>query len=67
MDTKKLTLYVDPDIRTRVKTAASHSDKSISDFLLPYIEEALRVEEERMRTNLGVPKQYQERPSPWSA
>ena len=67
MDTKKLTLYVDPDIRTRVKTAASHSDKSISDFLLPYIEEALKVEEERMRKNLGVSRQYQERPSPLSA
>lgn len=65
--TKKLTLYVDADLRTRVKTAASHSDKSISEFLLPYVEEALRLEEERMRQNLLNPKQYQDVPSQASA
>jgi len=52
MTTPKLTLYVEESLRTRVKTAAAHSNQSISDFLLPFIEAALELEEERMRNNL---------------
>jgi uncharacterized protein (DUF1778 family) len=52
MATPKLTLYVEESLRTRVKTAAAHSNQSISDFLLPFIEAALELEEEKMRDNL---------------
>jgi uncharacterized protein (DUF1778 family) len=52
MATPKLTLYVTEHLRTRVKTAAAHSNQSISDFLLPFIEAALELEEERMRSKL---------------
>ncbi len=54
MATPKLTLYVTEHLRTRVKTAAAHSNQSISDFLLPFIEAALELEEERMREQLAV-------------
>jgi len=50
----KLTLYVNESVRKRVKTAAAHSNQSISEFLLPFIEAALELEEERMRVQLAV-------------
>ena len=53
MTTPKLTLYVDETLRTRVKTAAAHAGCSMSEFLLPFIEAALELEEERMRNKLS--------------
>ncbi len=67
MPTPKLTLYVEESLRTRVKTAAAHSNQSISDFLLPFIEAALELEEERMRSTLVFrtkPKQCPTSPLP---
>jgi uncharacterized protein (DUF1778 family) len=52
MTTPKLTLYVDDSLRTRVKTAAAHAGCSMTEFLLPFIENALAQEEERMRGKL---------------
>lgn len=52
MTTSKLTLYIDETVRTRVKVVAAHSNKSLTDFLLPAIEGLLAVEEEKMRARL---------------
>lgn len=48
----KMTIYIDEGIRTRAKTAAAHSRKSLSEFLMPFIEAAIAAEEEKMRKQL---------------
>ena len=53
MSKPKLTIYIDEGIRTRAKTAAAHSRKSLSEFLMPFIEAAIAAEEEEMRKQLA--------------